>query len=724
MSRSIAIVRALLVSGVTAIILTACGGGGGDSGGVPVTPTPTPNLAPTATNAAIVTRVGTIGSVAPSVTDPNAGDVHTFSIESNPTNGTVATSTGNAVLTYQPKAGFNGTDSFTYRATDRGGLSVVGTASVTVVNNPPTSVSATITTTQGTLITTVTTVVTDLDNDTHQFSIVSQPAHGLAKLSGNQLTYQADLVYSGADNFTLRATDAGGLFVDGTATVSITAVNLAPLATRARFPVYAVNPANGGSPLVSATDVFDSFTTDISGSAPTRGVVTTTGTTFNFTTASPVFTGVDSFTYAIADSNKQTVIGTALVKIYNATNYARCTTPSTVILDSTTLDTTFGVRVNSFPCAVYGEVVTRQDVNGIPVSVKYIALRPSSGIAAKAAVVVIAGGALTANLSGDVTTGAVTAAGGNYVVRSAQLLADGGYLVVVIDRPSDREQGVVGLTDPAAYIDSYRVSVDHTTDILKVLQETNTDALPVFLSGTSRGAISVVANNLIANHIELSSAVTVDNAPNHLYVGAVNPANLQLSSIKRSTHILLHASDLCPLSLPDGSRQLYTNLNNLLVPTTKYEATGGVRVSKASVVNGTTINPDFCGAFDYHGFMGIEPTVMSDTIARLDGVIQSLFTSKNNRHPVAAHTAVNATAGASRPIDLALLVRDLDANTTLSYDLPHTVTGLGGSVTRIGSTVTYTPPAGITNATDYFPYVVSDNNGGVGAAVIQVQISN
>jgi hypothetical protein len=36
--------------------------------------------------------------------------------------------------------------------------------------------------------------------------------------------------------------------------------------------------------------------------------------------------------------------------------------------------------------------------------------------------------------------------------------------------------------------------------------------------------------------------------------------------------------------------------------------------------------------------------------------------------------------------------------------------------------VTYTPPVGVSNKTDHFVYVVTDGKGGVGTAVVSVQI--
>ncbi len=60
----------------------------------------------------------------------------------------------------------------------------------------------------------------------------------------------------------------------------------------------------------------------------------------------------------------------------------------------------------------------------------------------------------------------------------------------------------------------------------------------------------------------------------------------------------------------------------------------------------------------------------------------------------------------------------------MSYALSQTITSRGGSVSLNGSMATYTPPPGVSNVTDYFVYVVTDGKGGVGAAVIAVQIGS
>ena len=69
------------------------------------------------------------------VQDPDAGDSYTLAIETPPTAGGVqinAQLQAEAAFAYTPHADFVGVDSFTFRATDTGNASIVGTASVTV----------------------------------------------------------------------------------------------------------------------------------------------------------------------------------------------------------------------------------------------------------------------------------------------------------------------------------------------------------------------------------------------------------------------------------------------------------------------------------------------------------------------------------------------------------------------------------------------------------------
>ncbi|NOX76667.1 MAG: hypothetical protein GXP17_08695, partial [Gammaproteobacteria bacterium] len=90
------------------------------------------NRAPTATSASITTDENTQSDgVYAQVTDPDAGDSHLVSIVSQPTNGSAQVIDNK--LVYTPNTGFVGTDSFQFTASDLGGLSINGLASVTVL---------------------------------------------------------------------------------------------------------------------------------------------------------------------------------------------------------------------------------------------------------------------------------------------------------------------------------------------------------------------------------------------------------------------------------------------------------------------------------------------------------------------------------------------------------------------------------------------------------------
>jgi Flp pilus assembly pilin Flp len=89
------------------------------------------NVAPSFTSATINTVTNTQGSTVPNVVD-QPGDTHTFTVLTQPVRGTAGVAPGGSQLIYQPPPEWTGTVSFTYRATDQGGLSRIGTATVNV----------------------------------------------------------------------------------------------------------------------------------------------------------------------------------------------------------------------------------------------------------------------------------------------------------------------------------------------------------------------------------------------------------------------------------------------------------------------------------------------------------------------------------------------------------------------------------------------------------------
>ncbi len=471
------------------------------------------------------------------------------------------------------------------------------------------------------------------------------------------------------------------------------------------------------APFVLGANPGDTFSLQLLGTA-VNGTATVVGNRLVYTATTAGFIGADQFPYRVQKSDGTTVDGTARVRVYSQGNLNACTRNSTQAVVNGVLTLT---RTVAHPCAFYAETTTRLAPTGAA-RAKYFVARPSNGAAPKAAVFLIAGGDLDIGIAGDATTGVPDANVGsnaNFLVRTMQLFADAGYLAIAMSRPSDVP--APGVSDPAADIDLYRISVRHAVDILAILREENSDNLPIFIAGTSRGAMSVVANNLIATGVSISSPVTVPTSdPAMVFVGDPRFPSLQPSFMQRPTHVLWNTLDQCQFTPPANSQALLTSLQSAGVAAEGGSVTGGF-----AFANNQPNNDPICGGTSLHQFLGIEKTAATVPLgaataitAWLDSRIVALG---GDRHPDASFAALTTAPGAPLQVDLATLARDLDGD-ALAYALSHATTALGGGVSLSGSTVTYTPPAGVTSGTDYFVYVVTDGRGGVGAAVITVKI--
>jgi len=157
------------------------------------------------------------------------GDDLTFSVVSDPAHGTLSGTTPN--LTYTPEADFNGSDSFTFRASDGAADSNLATVSITVNPVPDAPVADDLAvTTEEDVAAAVTLAGRDADGDPVTFSVVTGPANGTLSGAAPNLTYTPAADFNGSDSFTYEAS-AGGLD-SNIATVSITvnSVNDPPLA--------------------------------------------------------------------------------------------------------------------------------------------------------------------------------------------------------------------------------------------------------------------------------------------------------------------------------------------------------------------------------------------------------------------------------------------------------------------------------------------------------------
>jgi len=373
--------------------------------------------------------------------------------------------------------------------------------------------------------------------------------------------------------------------------------------------------------------------------------------------------------------------------------------PETACTNNPAFDSTINgnvvTRIDSHlssPAPRYASIIVRNKADGTPVTMDYM-VHEAVG-APKGMVVLVAGGTLDAGITGTGAT--VTASGANFLVRSAHLFASQGYRVVTIDRPDDFSDFTGGNPAGGAY-DGYRTSPAHGVDLAGVSAAENNTNLPVMLAGTSRGAISVVAQSGIVSAILVSSPVTSGGG---IPVGS---AALPLSAIAAPMHVLWHAQDGCSVTPPAGT----ANLVQSVAGTTGDPVSGGFD---------DPAEPDPCQARRLHGFLGIELCAVSKHAVWLDARGIALV------GPTANAIGTATTIGVTVRIDLASATA-AGAGGALTHSLAGSSTPLGGTVSISGATVTYTPPNGVSGTTDRFAYVVREANGTLRSNVVSVAIA-
>lgn len=211
-------------SGSDTFTYTVTDGKASATGQVTVTVAPPPNTGPVANADTLAVTGGSTGTVNVLTNDSDAdGDSLTATLKTGPANGTL-TAGANGAFTYTPKAGFSGTDSFTYTLSD-GKATSVGTVTLNVSPKPNNGPSAQADSADAEHNTAATGNVlandTDADGDALHASVVTGPLHGVLSLSDDGLfTYTPNAGFSGVDSFTYAATD-GKASSNATVTINV-----------------------------------------------------------------------------------------------------------------------------------------------------------------------------------------------------------------------------------------------------------------------------------------------------------------------------------------------------------------------------------------------------------------------------------------------------------------------------------------------------------------------
>lgn len=302
--------------------ITGSGGGGGA------------NTAPVADNVATNGDEDTVIAWVPSVSDADS-DALSCSIVTTPANGSATVASDCTTGSYTPNPDFNGTDSFTYQASD-GSATDNGTVSVTVnaVADAPVATNDSYSTAKDTVLTVDAPGVlgndSDADGDTLSVTSSTKPSGGAVTVNADgSFTYTPAAGFIGTDSFDYVVSDGN---LTAAATVTITVSNTVTLTTVSIEGVdgevvvhdeetgtwevvVTVTVIDAADDPVTGATVTGTWTGDASGTSSgitdAEGTVTlstgilTTGSTVTFTVDDVTGTGLD---YDAASSVTSTTV--------------------------------------------------------------------------------------------------------------------------------------------------------------------------------------------------------------------------------------------------------------------------------------------------------------------------------------------------------------------------------------------------------------------------------
>jgi Bacterial Ig domain/Dockerin type I domain len=252
---------------------------------------------PTANSQSVNVAFNTAKAITLTGSDPDVPALPlTFVVATNPAHGALTGTAPN--LTYTPTAGFQGSDSFTFTASNGTNTSSAATVSITVAAGVPTANSQSVNVAFNTAkAITLTGSDPDVPALPLTFVVATNPAHGALTGTAPNLTYTPNAGFQGSDSFTFTA--GNGTNTSSAATVSITVAAGVPTANSQSVNV-AFNTAKAITLTGSDPDVPALPLTFVVATNPAHGALT--GTAPNLTyTPNAGFQGSDSFTFTASN---------------------------------------------------------------------------------------------------------------------------------------------------------------------------------------------------------------------------------------------------------------------------------------------------------------------------------------------------------------------------------------------------------------------------------------
>jgi VCBS repeat-containing protein len=628
-------------------------------------------------------------------------------------------------FTYQPAAGFSGTDSFTYVAQDA--FQGSNTATVTIhVHAPPVAANDSYDVNEGATLTIAAPGVLGNDSDPGSLALTAVlgtgPSHGTLTLNSNgSFTYAPAAGFSGTDSFTYTAHDA--FQGSNTATVTIH-VHAPPVAVNDSYTINENGtltvPAASGV-LANDTDPSGLTLTAVLATGPADGTLTfdADGSFTYVPTAG--FHGTDTFTYTAHDSFQGS--NTATVTIHVGA-------PPVAVNDSYDVDEGAILTVP----AVSGVLANDTDPSGLTLTA-VLGTGPAHGT-------------LTFNSDGSFTYTPAAGFSGTdsftYVAQDAFQSSNTATVTIHVHAP------------PVAVNDSYDVNEGATLTVAAVSG--------VLANDTDPGGLSMTA---VLGTGPSHGSLTLNADGSFVYTPAAGFSGTD--SFTYTAHDAFQGSNTATVTIhvhapPVANADSYTVDENA---TLTVSAASGVLANDTdpggltlSAVLGTgptngTLTLDADGSFTYtpttgfHGtdtftytahdsFQGSAPatvtiTVLGPPVAVADsyGGATAATALPNNKATTITPASAGVLANDTDPNGFSLIVTQIGAGPGLTG-----TTTLGATVTmNVNGTFTYDPtsaPAGGTlqelavgaTATDTFQYTISDGHGQTASATVSILVTH
>ncbi len=251
------------------------------------------------------------------------GDLLTAVLVDGPAHGTLELAADGSFV-YTPEADFNGEDSFSYAAADSFEASAPATVSITVspVNDAPVAVADSYTTDEDTALTVATLGVldndSDIDGDLLSAILVEEPANGSLILDvDGGFVYTPNADFFGSDSFVYAATDGADDSDAVTVSITVEAVNDAPVAEDDSYTVDEDTTLTVAAPGVLGNDgdVEEDALTAMVVAEPANGsLVLNEDGSFVYTPGAD-FEGSDSFSYVAFDGTVASEVATVSITV-------------------------------------------------------------------------------------------------------------------------------------------------------------------------------------------------------------------------------------------------------------------------------------------------------------------------------------------------------------------------------------------------------------------------